>query len=156
MTPADLHPYLRDRIEVAESGCWLWHVGLTPDGYGSATLRLSSLAPKYKWRAHRLTYTLLVGPIPDGLQLDHLCRVRNCVNPTHLEPVTCLENVRRGTSSAFWLAKTHCPRNHPYDERNTGRSTKGGRICRACARDKMRARRAARAAEQIQPLRRVA
>lgn len=155
MTPSDLHPYLRDRIEVAESGCWLWHVGLTPDGYGSATLRHPDLA-QYKWRAHRLVYTLLAGPIPDGLQLDHLCRVRNCVNPGHLEPVTAQENVRRSASAAFWRSKTHCPQRHPYDARNTGLTKRGARICRTCARDKMRARRAARAAEQVQPLRRVA
>lgn len=68
--------------------CWLWK-GALKDGYGSQHSEGKT------WQAHRLIYTLLVGPIPEGLDLDHLCRVRHCVNPDHLEPVTRAENLRR-------------------------------------------------------------
>lgn len=82
--------------------------------------------------AHRIAYQLLVGPIPEGMQLDHLCRNRRCVNPDHLEPVTHAENVRRGLSGAYLRARTHCPKGHPYDQANTYVSNSGSRNCRAC------------------------
>jgi len=69
-------------------GCWEWIGGISKAGYGQMSDGGSNLA-------HRFAYELLVGPIPDGLQIDHLCNVRNCVNPAHLEPVTGLENMRR-------------------------------------------------------------
>lgn len=78
-------PYIID-----ENWCWLWQGAITPQGYGTATLGRRPVP------AHRLTWRIFEGPIPDGLQLDHLCRVRRCVNPDHLEPVTGAENVRRG------------------------------------------------------------
>lgn len=112
--------------KVDRSGeCWLWTAYTMPNGYGT-------------WRqtlAHRVAYELSIGPIPDGLQLDHLCRVRNCVRPDHLEPVTCRENLLRGdTITARCVAATHCPHGHPYDEANTYRSpTNGSRSCRACS-----------------------
>ena len=69
--------------------CWLWTGALRGDGYGKFHV-------KRKWvYAHRFAYELLVGPIPDGLELDHLCRIRNCVRPSHLEPVTHQENMQR-------------------------------------------------------------
>ncbi len=74
-------------------GCWLWRGG-TSNGYG--LLHLSKNGRKTSVRAHRFAYEAMIGPIPKGLQLDHLCRVRSCVNPKHLEPVTNAENVRRG------------------------------------------------------------
>lgn len=86
---------------------------------------------------HRIAYELLVGPIPDGLQLDHLCRVRNCVNPDHLEPVTGQENMRRG----YFGTKTHCPNGHAYDEANTYifSNTRGRhRQCRTCTNQRTR------------------
>ena len=82
--------------------------------------------------AHRMIYELLVGPIPDGLEIDHLCRNRGCVNPGHMEPVTHRENLMRGdTVAAANPAKTHCIRGHPYDDENTYRYG-SHRYCRAC------------------------
>ncbi len=106
--------------------CWLWRAGKDHLGYGQIR-RDGSHA-----KAHRVAYDLLVGPIPDGLELDHLCRVRNCVNPAHLEPVTHAENVRRGLSGQRQRAKTHCPAGHPYDAENTYVAPRGDRGCRAC------------------------
>jgi hypothetical protein len=110
--------------------CWLWRGAVGYDGYG----RTSDL--QRRMMAHRVAYEMLVGPIPAGLVLDHLCRVRHCVNPAHLEPVTQRENIRRGAGLAARNAsKTHCPRNHPYDEANTA-YRQGYRHCRACERDR--------------------
>lgn len=83
------------------SGCWIWTGALTTNGYGQVRWGDRTL------RAYRLVYELLVGPIPDGLQLDHLCRNRRCVNPAHLEPVTQWENWARGMapSARAWRQK---------------------------------------------------
>lgn len=137
MTPALLPARIAAKIAIAEGGCWLWTAYVGPEGYGR--IRWNGRQPV----AHRVVFELLVGPVADGLQIDHLCRVRRCVNPAHLEPVTPLENVHRSTSADYWLSKTHCPRQHPYTAANTYVTKRGGRTCRTCARDKMRARRAA-------------
>lgn len=112
--------------------CWLWTGNINHAGYG----RFNYLGKRIM--AHRVSYELVVGPIPEGLQIDHLCRVRNCVNPSHLEPVTNAENVRRGISvppfAVINRAKTYCPQNHPYDEVNTEFRPSGRRRCRACSR----------------------
>lgn len=112
-------------------GCWLWTGHRTSGGYGGVALSGRSL------RAHRVAYELLVGPIPEGLQLDHLCRVRLCVNPDHLEPVTQTENVRRGFGvGGINYRKTHCPQGHPLSGENLIYRTAGtghlGRTCRIC------------------------
>ena len=114
-------------------GCWLWTAAENGRGYGLFSWDGRTIV------AHRYSYRTLVGPVPDGLDLDHLCRVRNCVNPKHLEPVTRRENLRRGIGwnllAARQAAKTHCPQGHPYAgdnlyvERNTNR-----RVCRVCHR----------------------
>ena len=119
---------LWDKVVISESGCWIRTEGLTDKGYA----KLYHDGKRH--RAHRLYYTLLAGPIPEGLVLDHLCRVRNCVNPDHLEPVTQLVNVRRGRSGQPQLAKTHCPHGHPYSGSNLSINSKGGRRCKECAR----------------------
>lgn len=108
-------------------------------------------------QAHRVVYELVIGPIPDGLDLDHtchnedptcgggVCEHRRCVNPAHMEPATRAENVMRGKSLIAELARrTHCPQGHPYNEANTWTSPNktGGRQCRICNRDKARAARA--------------
>lgn len=118
------------KVNKTES-CWLWTGALYSNGYGHFRVQLhSGLSPL----AHRWAYMQLVGLIPEGLELDHLCRVRNCVNPAHLEPVIHRENQRRGEGAcAIHARKTHCPQGHPYDETNT--SVSGGkRYCRTCKR----------------------
>lgn len=119
--------------------CWLWTAS-TNNGYGSI-----SLGARKRVQAHRFAYELLVGPIPDGLELDHLCRVRHCVNPAHLEPVTARENQLRSLSvSGINAAKTHCIWGHEYTPENTYiRPCDGGRDCRACRSRRDRDRRAA-------------
>lgn len=117
---------ISERIEtVTESGCWLWGGDCCKkEGYG----RLSFNGRKQL--AHRVVYSLIVGQIPGGLQLDHLCRVRCCVNPSHLEPVTSRENILRGVGIASLHAKkTHCPKGHLLPERDPN---KRQRICHAC------------------------
>lgn len=93
---------------------------------------------KRQWLAHRASYTMHVGEIPEGLTIDHLCRVRSCVRPEHLEPVTLIENLRRAEvwarRAAQQRALTHCPSGHPYEGANLRITKDGTRSCRACAR----------------------
>lgn len=117
---------LRERTTYAGE-CWVWGGYLNQAGYGRI-----SVNGQHK-RTHRVAYELLVGPIPEGLHLDHLCRNRACWNPEHLEPVTNAENILRGTApSAENARKSHCPKGHPYDEANTLIRPNGRRRCRAC------------------------
>lgn len=119
---------MRDHEVDEVSGCWNWTASRNANGYG----RLHFGASGKMQLAHRLAYELLVGPIPDGLVLDHLCRNRSCINPDHLEPVTDRVNILRGEGWAARAARqTHCPSGHPYDEVNTYQ-WRGIRYCRAC------------------------
>ena len=115
--------------------CWLW-VGATFDsGYGRTCVAESGKIRNK--RAHRLAYEWEYGPIPKGLEPDHLCRVRPCVRPSHQEPVTQKENLLRGESPAAANArKTHCAHGHPFDEHNTywWHGTRNCLICRVRAR----------------------
>lgn len=134
MTPED-----RFWAKVDQSGdCWTW-AGVKDDrGYGRFTVQ------GRKVLTHRFAYELLVGPIPDGLVIDHLCRNPRCVNPAHLEPVTTRENLLRGnTITAAQVARTHCPQGHPYAGENLAIDD-GARRCRKCHRDRERARYQAR------------
>lgn len=125
------------RVEKTE-GCWNWTGGKQGGGYG--TLHVGD--GRYQL-AHRYSYELHIGPIPEGLTLDHKCRNRGCVNPAHLEPVTNRENILRGTSpSALHARKTHCPAGHAYEGDNLIRR-RGTRECRQCKIDLDRARRRA-------------
>lgn len=144
-TPTDgrLGSRFRGKIEVnPKTGCWEWGDTLNESGYGRFWP-----ASKDEVLAHRHSYEALVGPIADGMVIDHLCRVRRCVNPGHLEQVTQAENTRRGDAGAHNAAKTHCPQGHEYTPENTTiiKRSKGGtdyRRCRACHREKSRQRRA--------------
>lgn len=134
----------RAKVDMADEGCWLWTGSfLRQSRYGQIHVKLRS----GKWSAtvaHRVAYEIFRGPIPDGLVLDHLCRNRQCVNPSHLEAVDNRTNILRGTGfSARHARKTHCPQQHPYDEPNTYIDKRGLRHCRACFRDRSRAKREA-------------
>ena len=127
------------RYEVVASGCWLWTGSIRSDGYGVTGI----MGPPRL--AHRLVYELERGDIPPGMVLDHLCRVRCCVNPDHLEVVTIAENTRRGMGAelarAHQLAKTHCKRGHPLSGENLYIAPSSGqRACRACRLARKRAR----------------
>ena len=114
-----------------DTGCWVWRAAMHRNGYGGFSMQDD--AGKWNKRlAHRISYELHVGPIPEGLTIDHLCRNRRCVNPEHLEPVTLSVNLLRGTgASARNAAKTHCKHGHPFDEENT-RIRRGWRECKTC------------------------
>lgn len=113
--------------------CWLWHGATDTKGYGHVWVGRRGEDTWRQVRAHRLAYELKVGPIPEGMTLDHLCRNRICVNPEHLEPVTLRENILRGDSIAARHAlMTHCPQGHAYDLFNTYFRPSGARACRLC------------------------
>lgn len=126
---------MTDRID-ASGDCWLWTGRMMNNGYGRFGHRGVA--------AHRAVYEALVGPIPPGREIDHLCRQRACVNPDHMEPVTPSENQRRSHSvSGLNAAKTHCPQGHPYAGDNLTFEC-GSRICRTCKAAKLRRLRARR------------
>lgn len=108
---------LADRIKrgakIDENGCWRWQRSIGKEGYGFIAVREYSGAKPRSRLAHRVSYEQFVGPIPDGLQIDHLCRVRECVNPSHLEPVTGSVNVRR---SPIHVSKTRRKKPPPTEK----------------------------------------
>jgi len=119
------------KVDEDANGCWRWTGCVNVKGYGKFGIG------RRCYQAHRVSYAAFVGPIPDGLDVDHLCRVRNCVNPAHLEAVTHTLNVQRR-----WQVTpraTHCHRGHPFDEENIlwiGNT----RNCRTCRRNTDRER----------------
>lgn len=168
MVPADptfllTPPYIKGfwcRVMPEPTGCWLWQGPRLPSGYGGFTWREGGRVRGTP--AIRAAYRIAVGPIPKGHQLDHLCHTadeactggptcphRPCVNPSHLEPVTPLENARRSRPAPSWqAAKTHCAQGHPFDEENTFVPPRGRykRVCRTCRRENLRRFRARQAA----------
>jgi len=130
--PTSLGDHIVEKVLI-DDGCWLWQ-GHLSNGYG----RLQQSSRSYM--AHRVVYEALVGPIPEGLVLDHLCREPRCVRPSHLEPVSDYENVvvrSSAAASALNARKTHCPTGHAYDEENT-RVHRGKRYCRRCGAEQDR------------------
>ena len=137
---SDLPPRLAGKIRIDDTtGCWRWTAGhFQISDYGCCWWR-------GKVRSmHRVAYELLVGPIPDGLQLDHVwargCRFRDCCRPDHLEPVTARENALRSpiTQQSVNLAKTHCPQGHPYSGENLVIKAGNRRVCRTCRNEATR------------------
>lgn len=115
-------------VELAPSGCWIWTGAVNNRGYPCWGRSL----------AHRRMYELLIGRIPNGLELDHLCKVPRCVNPEHLEPVDHAENVRRSSvgqvNAERMLSRTHCKNGHPFTLDNVSTHS-GWRRCKACHRE---------------------
>lgn len=114
------------------SACWLWRGYQDADGYGRVVFGQTH------YRAHRVAYHMFRGSLPQDLVIDHLCRVRNCVNPLHMEPVTIEVNSLRGFGVGLNRFKTKCPQGHEYSPSNTA-WYRGGRFCRACNRAAARA-----------------
>ena len=108
-------------IPVTEAGCWLWIGSCDSGGYGQLSVNGAQVM------AHRFAYEQFIGPIPQGLTLDHLCKVVCCVNPHHSEPVTLKENILRGDGPCAKYARaTHCKNGHPLT------LGYGQRMCRVC------------------------
>ncbi|WP_370420357.1 HNH endonuclease signature motif containing protein [Streptomyces sp. QH1-20] len=126
------------RVTDTPAGCWQWTGYLMPNGYARITI------DGQRQYAHRVAFEAFVAPIPDGLVIDHLCRNRGCVNPSHLECVTQRINVLRGESHAAARARqTECLRGHRFDAANTyiaGNGTRKCRRCRTVARERTRRR----------------
>lgn len=129
LTPA-IERLLRRVVIDPETGCWVWHGALQPNGYGTIGRGGKTAGNSL---THQVTYRHFVGPVPDGLDLDHLCRNRACCNPDHLEPVTRSENIRRGLQGVLRPPRTHC---------RNGHATTANRCpeCRAAAYQRARAR----------------
>lgn len=140
MTPRDAARFAV-KWEHTDAGCWRWTAALDVHGYGRFNLGGMRLA-------HRVSYEAAVGPIPVGLDLDHLCRNRWCVNPEHLEAVTRSMNLARSPlMGAARSAMTHCKRGHDLVAGDVRRKKDGARVCRECQREMQRASRHARPSE---------
>lgn len=120
------------KVEMTD-GCWLWTGHTYRNGYGGFALNGRDM------KAHRFSYEVFIGKIPEGLEIDHVkawgCENRHCVNPSHLEAVTHYENIQRGdiglTTAKILLARTHCRNGHEYTKENTT-TEKGSRRCKTC------------------------
>jgi hypothetical protein len=132
-----LQQRVQKRLVRDSSGCWLWTGSCTHNGYGTVGVKREDGSWSRAY-VHRLTFLWANGPIPPKLDLDHLCRVRHCANPNHLEPVTRGENTRRGLLPSMIRARflrdvKACKNGHAFDAENTIWRKTGGRACRKCA-----------------------
>lgn len=116
------------KVEIVDTNCWEWLGSCAGNGYGQVYMS------NKHWKTHRLSYLFYYGYLDSELTIDHLCRNKKCVNPTHLELVTQrINNLRSDNITAINSRKTHCKRGHEFNETNT-RIWKGGRFCRKCVR----------------------
>lgn len=129
------------RTALMENGCWVWLGATNKKGYGH--IRGVENGPLVA--VHRAAYELAKGAIPEGLEVDHLCFERACLNPEHLEAIDHAENVRRGRHNQNH-GKAECLNGHAFDAGNTSIDTKGKRVCKTCSRERMRGYRASRKA----------
>lgn len=142
LTPARLRAFMRDVQKPAgEFGCWLWTGSVNTSGYPiGGGERGQRGVPVY-----RIAYEWMVGLVPVGMEIDHLCRTRRCVNPHHLEPVTRAENMRRARVFGPWSMRQYCRNGHDVScERGYDYTRKSGRvdrICRDCAASRERRKR---------------
>lgn len=144
MSFSDLPQRVLEKIRTRDEfgGCWIWTGSRVPHGYGETQWR--KIDGKWKKKlVHRWMYEAMIGEIPAGLQMDHLCRTRSCVNPYHLEPVTQAENRERGLGMQ-WIEKTRCKLGHELTETNAvwiqSAGKKRHRRCRICMREYSRLR----------------
>lgn len=124
------------KVEFTDS-CWNWLACRNQDGYGAFGIGSRADGTRRIIGAHRWAYEFAIGPIPDGMEIDHICHTRYCVRPDHLQVVTPVMNKKLAEFDHLgqWQkSKTHCPSGHPYDEANTHIGTKGERKCRTCNR----------------------
>ena len=128
------------RTALMDNGCWLWLGATNAKGYGH--IRSVENGPLIS--VHRVAYELANGAVPEGLEVDHLCFERACLNPDHLEAISHTDNVRRGRHNQNH-GKAECINGHAFDDANTSIDSLGKRVCKTCARDRMRAHRARKA-----------
>lgn len=143
VSASDINRFLVKVAINSETGCWEWVGGRATAGYGR--LWMGTRKEGRQELAHRFSYEIWVAPIPEGLHMDHLCRVRHCVNPEHLEVVTCRENVLRGNAPAASQARqTHCFNGHPLSGDNldkTGLNNHRRRWCKICISERKKRKR---------------
>lgn len=134
-----LERFLDYAIVNSDPECWGWRGWINKRGYAYFHRRRED-GSFITCKAYRWSYEHYVGPIPEGMEIDHLCRNTGCVNPAHLEPVTRRENVLRSpdTISGAAIRKTECKRGHPFDEENTAYNKHGHRHCKTCQREATR------------------
>jgi hypothetical protein len=141
---------ISQKFDVDDSGCWLWNRALTPKGYARYTFRdgWNQYSKSVPWLVHEL----VIGEVADDEEVDHLCKVRHCINPDHLEAVTHLENLRR--ADIFDVAQLHrnkecCPQGHEYNGDNLYVAPNGHRGCKECRRENVRRWRAKNRIESV-------
>ena len=127
--PAFLRRYESKYVARADGSCWIWMGARTAAGYGALSRGRRGAGTVY---AHVVSHQIHKGPVPAGHQVDHVCRVRACVNPAHLEAVSQVENLHRQAAAA--ALRTHCARGHRFESLPAGRR----RYCKACSRDRYR------------------